>query len=281
MSQIHSSFSFSMKQWIALSVLWSVSEATPIPYAHYFDKKMMLPSLLMDPLVALIGETCYGSLIEDFHITDWHCIRYALSKGLGFGIVVGSSIVKVPQILTILSKKSSEGLSLASFFIETMAYCIALAYNVRQHNPFSTFGEVVFMTLQDIAITVLILYYTQQRGLAVVTGLGFFFILYSLSSPWMPSWWMSGLYATTIPLSLASKVPQIYANWQNTSTGQLSVFAVLNYFAGSTARVFTTWTELEDPLMLGGNVLASLLNAVLVLQVILYWNKESKVSKAD
>lgn len=92
---------------------------------------------------------------------------------------------------------------------------------------------------------------------------------------------MASLYAITIPLSLASKIPQIYTNFINKSTGQLSVFAVLNYFAGTTARVFTTMTELDDPLMLIGNLLASILNGVLVIQVFMYWEKRMEPQKAD
>jgi mannose-P-dolichol utilization defect protein 1 len=87
---------------------------------------------------------------------------------------------------------------------------------------------------------------------------------------------MSILYAATIPLTLSSKVPQIYTNFKNSSTGQLSVFAVFNYFLGSTARVFTTMTELDDPLMLAGNVLAATFNGILAIQVIVYWGKKSE-----
>ena len=44
-------------------------------------------------------QECYTSLIENLDITDVKCLKYSLSKGLGIGVVVGGSIVKVPQIL--------------------------------------------------------------------------------------------------------------------------------------------------------------------------------------
>lgn len=37
-------------------------------------------------------------LVYDFNITEVECLKYALSKGLGFGIVVGGSTLKVPQV---------------------------------------------------------------------------------------------------------------------------------------------------------------------------------------
>jgi len=50
-------------------------------------------------------EECYTSLVENLDISDVQCIKYSLSKGLGIGIVVGGSIMKVPQVL--LSKLAS------------------------------------------------------------------------------------------------------------------------------------------------------------------------------
>ncbi|KAI8334423.1 hypothetical protein BC941DRAFT_473005 [Chlamydoabsidia padenii] len=253
-----------------------ITQAAPIPYPGFFEQKNLLPQPLRDPLAALVGETCYVSLVEDFHITDTACLKYALSKVLGFGIVFGSAIIKVPQMITIIHHRSTKGLSLLSYYLETYAYLIILAYNLRQQNPFSTYGEVVFIASQNVLITLMIFWYGRSRPGGVLLGnlvafIGVFCVL--LVPAWIPFWLLSSLYAITIPMTLASKLPQIHTNYINQSTGQLSVFAVLNYFAGTTARVFTTLTELDDSLMLAGNVLASLLNGVLVVQVYLYWGK--------
>lgn len=244
-----------------------------------FDSNYRWPSLFSTPMVKLLGETCYESLFEELNM-DAPCFKLLISKGLGIGIVVGGAIVKIPQIITILKHRSAQGLSLTSFLLETCAYQIVMVYNMRLHNPFSTYGEVLFMTLQNILICVLIVWYTSKhKHLSGVTCLGFFgtFMILIL----VPSWCMALLYAAQIPIGLASKVPQIRANYLNQSTGQLSVFAILNYFAGTTARAFTTWTELDDPIMLGGNLLASILNGILVLQLILYWKKQPSSSNHD
>ncbi|CAO3591389.1 unnamed protein product [Absidia cylindrospora] len=229
---------------------------------------MNLPSFIRQPITAVIGDTCYTSLIEDLNYTDVDCIKYTVSKGLGLGIVLGGSIVKVPQIMTIVSHGSAEGLSLLSYLIETLSYTITLAYNLRQGNPFSTFGEILFITLQTSL---------SKKSLVVLPLLALIgTVFYGLQQPHLvPASAMASLYAATIPLSLASKVPQIWTNFKNKSTGQLSVFTVMNYFLGSAARVFTTWTELDDPLMLLGTLLASGLNFLLVLQVFVYWGKSS------
>ncbi|KAG2206767.1 hypothetical protein INT47_003709 [Mucor saturninus] len=236
---------------------------------------MQLPTLLREPAVAVIGETCVSSLLENFNFHDVECIKYSVSKGLGLGIVLGGSIVKIPQILTIVKNGSAQGLSTTSYLLETLSYFITLSYNLRQGNPFSTFGEILFICLQNIVILSLMFYYGGKGALLVGTLVGLGSLFYSLNNEeWVPPVLMSSLYAATIPLSLASKVPQIYTNFRNKSTGQLSVFTVVNYFAGSAARVFTTMTELDDTLMLFGNALATTFNAILVLQVIAYWGNK-------
>ncbi|ORY20840.1 hypothetical protein BCR39DRAFT_591757 [Naematelia encephala] len=74
-----------------------------------------IPSFVREPAVALIGEQCYTILVYDFEILHTECLKLALSKGLGLGIVVGGGIVKIPQILKIIGTRSARGLSLAAY----------------------------------------------------------------------------------------------------------------------------------------------------------------------
>lgn len=60
-------------------------------------------------------------------------------------------------------------------------------------------------------------------------------------------------------------------NYKYRSTGNLSAFAVFNNFFGCVARVFTTKQEVDDPLIFWGFASAAMLNAVLAVQMIMYW----------
>src|ERR1700753_3948761 len=44
-------------------------------------------------------QKCYASVVEDLNLSDFEFLKYSLSKGLGVGIVVGGSIMKLPQLL--------------------------------------------------------------------------------------------------------------------------------------------------------------------------------------
>lgn len=84
----------------------------------------------------------------DFDST--YCIRHSVSKILGFGIVLGGSIVKVPQIVKIVRGKSARGLSLSSYVLDTASLAITVAYNIRHEFPWSTYGENVFLLIQNV-----------------------------------------------------------------------------------------------------------------------------------
>ena len=64
-----------------------------------------------------------------------------ISEALGFGIVLGSTMVKMPQILTVVRAGSAEGLSPLSFELETLGLAIAATYGTLNKLAFSAYGE--------------------------------------------------------------------------------------------------------------------------------------------
>ncbi|CAG8549180.1 3071_t:CDS:1 [Paraglomus occultum] len=243
---------------------------------------MQLPGFVQEPAVQLIGDKCYTSLVEQFNVGDVDCMKLVLSKVLGLGIVVGGSLLKFPQIVKIISNGSAQGLSFESYVLETAAYAISVAYNYRQQNPFSTFGESVFLTIQDIIILLLILNYRKSPRLLFAAGLIIVTLSYVLSNASIVNDTMiAWLQVAAIPTGLVSKIPQIYTNYVNGSTGQLSALAVFGYMAGSLARIFTTITEVDDLIILTGFLLSTALNAILTLQMIIYWHSDKLSPKKE
>ncbi|GJJ74531.1 mannose-P-dolichol utilization defect 1 [Entomortierella parvispora] len=250
---------------------------------------MQLPFFLKTPAVAIIGDTCYSSLIEDFNYRDVECIKYGISKGLGLGIVAGGAIVKVPQIIKIVQARTAKGISLPSYMLETFACVVSLAYNIRQNNPISTYGETFFVTIQNLIILGLMLHYSGKNTTAFMVLSSFLFFGNILgrstsvtqydgsvvTTAWVSKEALTVLQGATIPINLFSKIPQIVENHRNKSTGQLSAFTIFNYFAGSLARVYTTLTEVDDVIILSGFLLSTLFNCILALQMALYWNNSS------
>jgi len=207
--------------------------------------------VIQNNIKEFIGKKCYETFAK-LQI-DPECSKLLLSKTIGVAIVAGGAFAKVPQIANIVNSSSAQGVSLSSYGMETAAYCINLAYNYRHRNPFNTYGETFFLTLQNFIVIYLILKYNKQNMLALVIAfLAAAFNLALHSNEYVNNSKMIMLQAITIPLCLVSKVPQIYQNYKNCSTGTLSAITVFSYFLGSLARIYTTQQEVNDPLIMWG-----------------------------
>jgi mannose-P-dolichol utilization defect protein 1 len=233
-------------------------------------------------IAMLDNEHCYDMLIRkvDF-VSEPECVALGVSRGLSWGIVALSSVVKIPQILTLLHTQSSGGLSLVSYVLETVSYIINAGYNYRSGFPFSTFGESALISIQNIVVTYLIMYYSSLRQFAFAIVPVFVSMAYAiLSTQYINPWQMQSLQMAAIPVSMASKIPQIYTNWRNKSTGQLSTIAVASYLFGSYSRLLTTLTEVDDPVLLLSFTGGAVLNTILAVQMVLYRHAPNKVSPA-
>lgn len=64
------------------------------------------------------------------------CFKASLSKVLGIGIIIGSIMVKVPQILKIMGSKSAEGINIYGVYLELFAITSNFAYSFVMGFPF-------------------------------------------------------------------------------------------------------------------------------------------------
>jgi mannose-P-dolichol utilization defect 1 len=166
-----------------------------------------LPGPIRDLGVSILGDTCYKTLILDIDHTATECIKLAISKVLGIGIIAGSATVKIPQILKLLSSKSASGVSFLSYLLESSAFLIGLAYSYRQGFPFSTYGG--------------------KTSAAAVFVAGLAASVVALFNPELvDAKMMSYLQIAASVMGVGSKLPQILAIYQEGGTGQLSAFAV-------------------------------------------------------
>lgn len=242
-----------------------------------------LPPFILQLAEKIISPKCTKTLLVNWKFSDKKCLHLAMSKALSLGIISGSVLVKLPQIGKLLYTRSAEGLSFISYLMETLATSVTFAYNLRAGNPFTTYGETLFITLQNLLIVLLLGVYRQQFMQLILVIAVYSVFMSGLLMPNLYPFdgiWLNYLQAATIPIAAVSRVPQIYKIWCTGHTGQLSAPTVFMVALGSLARLYTTIQEVgQDRLLLAGFVLGAFLNSVIALQMLWYWNSRPRAAK--
>ncbi|XP_049850996.1 uncharacterized protein LOC126324531 [Schistocerca gregaria] len=205
-------------------------------------------------------------------VTGYDGLFRMLSKLVGYGVVLGSSIVKLPQIFVIWKARSVAGISFAMFYLESLGYLVNFGYNYHLQLPFSTWGENLFLMVQDFVILAFLYRYTtgfSARFWACFSSLLAAVVL--IIGGCVPASVMSILEAGSIVIFASSKLAQVTNNYRLKSTGKLALTTFGLSFLGSVARVFTTVQELSDVgLLLAAAWINSILNGVITFQILVY-----------
>lgn len=238
----------------------------------------------MDPLKGLLltyfmPESCYDEFFLKFNFLDVPCLKIVLSKALGIGIILGSVMVKLPQILKLIGAKSAEGLSFNSVLLELLAITGTMAYSITNKFPFSAWGEALFLMLQTVTIGFLIQHYGGRSSRGVLFLVVYFGLLALVLSPVTPLSVVTSMQASNMPAIIIGRLIQAASNFRNGHTGQLSAISVFLLFAGSLARIFTSLQETGDSLMALTYVTSSACNGIIALQVLYYWNSSPERKK--
>lgn len=122
---------------------------------------------------------CYELFFTKFDFTNGECLKITISKGLGYAIIAGSAILKIPQILKIVKAGSVEGISKSLFYLETLTLLHAATYSIRQKIPFSVYGESLIILSQNVVIILLFWVYSSKISLLEKVVLFTLFSAYS------------------------------------------------------------------------------------------------------
>lgn len=209
--------------------------------------------------------------IEKYELPAKDCVLPLLSKLLGYAIIAASVFLKLPQIYVIVKNKSIKGLSVPSFELEVAGFTIALAYCLFKQLPFSAYGELVFILAQSIACLGLIYYYSPKLGPSTWVKTALYCALApTLLGGKLDAKLFEALYACQHAIFFGARLPQIYENFRNKSTGQLSFMTSFMSFAGCVVRAFTSIQENAPVSMLVGCLLGVLTHGTVCAQIVAY-----------
>ncbi|CAI9545759.1 unnamed protein product [Staurois parvus] len=227
----------------------------------------------------VLPESCYDEFFLQYNLLHVPCLKILLSKVLGFGIIAGSVMVKVPQIIKLLRSGTAEGLSFHSVLLELLALTGTMVYSITRSFPFSAWGEVLFLLLQTLIIGFLIQHLGEPHKPGILFLGIYFSIVAVLLCPVVPMAVVTMLQATNVPAIIISRLIQAMTNYKNGHTGQLSAVTVALLFLGSLARIFTSIQETGDHLMAVTYMVSSACNGLIFSQLLYYWNVGSAGEK--
>ena len=220
----------------------------------------------------LNSDQCCHQFVYDWNLSDSNCLKLAITKGLGYGIIVASTLVKLPQLIKILTAGSGVGISVMGVLLEALAITFSASYSFAKKFPFTAWGESLFLLLETALIAFLVLWFEGKR----VTGLLYLvthsLFLFVLMSGWTPVHILWCLQACTLPLAISGKLMQGYKNMKNGHTGQMSAVTMWMLFLGCVVRVFTSIQETGDQLVIFTFAVAAAANFLIVVQIHYYWN---------
>lgn len=165
----------------------------------------------------------------------------------------------------------------------------SVAYSYLQGYPFVTYGDTVFILIQNIILVFLLWKYSKPAVSFPVKAqlLGAFVVLAAVSFS-LSSQYQTYLQLFNLPLLAAARLPQIWANYKAKSTGQLSFISAFLSFGGALARMFTTIQDIGwDIALLSSYLIAATINGIIVSQIAYYYllsrknNTSKKSSKKE
>ncbi|KAL3812347.1 hypothetical protein ACJIZ3_013615 [Penstemon smallii] len=223
---------------------------------------------------------CAVGSLSNGKFPEKDCLLPLISKLLGYCIVAASTTVKLPQILKILKHSSVRGLSLVAFELEVVGYTIALAYCLHKGLPFSAYGELAFLLIQAIILVGVIYYFSQPLGtMTWIRALLYCGLAPTILAGQIDPFLFEALYASQHAIFFCARIPQIWANFKNKSTGELSFLTSLMNFAGSMVRVFTSIQEKAPTSVILGSAIGIMTNGTILSQIITYQKPATKKEK--
>lgn len=224
-------------------------------------------------LTFFMPEKCYDQFFLHFNVIHVPCLKIVMSKTMGILILMATVFAPLAQIGKIVWCGSSDGLCLESVFLELLAISSFGGFCYKQNFPIGAWGESMFGLIQIAFLAFLIQYYRGKtiKGICLLALYCVFMFL--LASPLTPVSVVRTLHDWNVLFVIAGRFIQARNNYRCGHTGQLSGLSVLLLFLGSLGRIFSSLQETGFSLPAQLHGVACCGSGVILIQILLYWNK--------
>lgn len=215
----------------------------------------------------------------DVRMSDFD-VELLVSKALSFAVIGGSCFGKLPQVAAVWRAKSAEGISKISIWTETVSMGVQLAYNVVRRTPVTTYAEIAILFPQLLLLTLVVAWADENLGPRVwLADLCLCVGVTAMALGWVSSTFTTAAYTANALFGLVAVLPQVIINYKNKSTGQLSFLVTAMTFGGTSARLYTTFVEVDDLALQLTMMLNWSLVSTLMLQFAVYRDRRPLPAK--
>ena len=219
---------------------------------------------------------CYDTWFTDYSFFDVDCLKSIVSRGLSFGIIVGSSVLKLPQMYNFYRAKSTFGVSSTMLYLDVISFTPSPIYNVMKLHPFFTYGEQIIVLTENIILIAMMWYYDKNNSLSKSIGIALVYALLVFGFFHAPAhvWWLYPLIGAAA--ATLGRIPQIVDNYNSQNTGTLSAFTFFLNSLGGVARMFTTMNTTGDLSIVASQFVGVSVSVVILIQMGMYWQNTKK-----
>jgi len=228
------------------------------------------------PFSLAITDACWSVFVEQGDLFNAACLRQTLAKSAGLGIVFASALLKLPIFRNAFRARTTAGLSPSSLVLETAAFLANGAQSYILQHSFSTWGELVIIGIQNALLLLLMGWFGNLSWATVLAALFSLaaFLAAILNVPAASAHLLVAFAATVI---LGSRLPQIWANFKNKSTGVLSPVTVTLQIVGISVRLVTIVVETQDAAKIAMGFMGLVLNSTIMLQLYMYRDNTARL----
>ncbi|XP_024877287.1 PQ-loop repeat-containing protein 3 [Temnothorax curvispinosus] len=180
-------------------------------------------------------------------------------------------VLKIPQILKLISVKSADEMSTLGLFLELTSYTVMTSYNYTNGYSLLSYLEYPIILAQEYILIFFVLKYLNRINMWSFLGAIVYFTLSScLLLGIVPKIVLTLLAPMCTPISASSKVVQLLAILRAKNAESVSPLTWFISAFTNLTRVFTIWMDSADILLLGNFIISVLLSSSIMFSALYY-----------
>ncbi|XP_070151892.1 solute carrier family 66 member 3 isoform X1 [Polyergus mexicanus] len=186
-------------------------------------------------------------------------------------------ILKIPQILKLVSVKSADEMSTLGLFLELTSYTVMTSYNYTNGYSVLSYLEYPIILMQEYILIFLVLKYLNRINVwSFLCAVIYFALSACLLLEIVPKIVLTLLAPMCTPISASSKIVQLLAILRARNAESVSPLTWFISAFTNLTRVFTIWMDSADVLLLGNFIISVLLSSSIMFSALYYRSRPLK-----